>query len=254
MKDILVRQYDNIFDIKRFRDYESKKHELSTLGNDANKIELIQGHQYFGLHKYVGKFKYITLMRNPIDKVISLYKSYRRKSDCPQHETALKYSFKEFIKSRHDLHFDNGMVRIFSNMELDEPGYGLVKLYHLKEACDNLEKYFYVGLTENFNESIVLFSNLLNWRSYPLYTKASFAKKSEDFEIEDGVLNLIKQENKLDIKLYNFGRRLFYIQLSTIPNIDRKVKIFEMLNNTIGKFYIRHRLGRLIERKVSAFN
>lgn len=252
MKDILTRQYDNIFEIKRFRDYESKKDELSMMGDDVKKIELIQGHQYFGLHKYLGgKFKYITLLRNPIDKVISLYKSYRRKADCPQHETALKYSFKEFIEIRHDLHFDNGMVRIFSNMELDEPAYGLVTQRHLREACNNLENHFYVGLTEKFNESIMLFSNLLNWRSYPLYTKASFAKKSEYFEIEDGVLNLIKRENELDIKLYNFGRRLFYIQLGVIPNIERKVKMFEILNNTIGRFYIRQRLSRLIERRMN---
>jgi len=255
LKDVMARQYDNVFDIRRFIHFEDRASDLKNLSQlEQSKIDLIQGHQFFGIHKDTDtKCQYFTLMREPVSKIISLYKSYRRKPDCPQYKNAMKYSFDEFINRKLDLHFDNGSVRVFSNMRNSEVEFGQITDENLNDAILNLRTRIYVGITEMFQESVIMLYNHLNWRSYPLYTKANFAKETDCFFVSQDTLDKIKEINRYDVRLYKYAVRLFKSQCYSIDNFDRKVSIFKFLNSTIGKLYIGRRLKRLKERKYARF-
>ncbi|WP_051428308.1 sulfotransferase family 2 domain-containing protein [Bacillus sp. J33] len=69
--------------------YRTYKNVVKAQGKMTdNNIRCIQGHDYFGIHKQINKpFKYVTLLRDPVERVISNY-YYSRQfiKNCPSFE------------------------------------------------------------------------------------------------------------------------------------------------------------------------
>jgi len=254
MKDLLARQYNNIFDIYQSKDFDGRLIDLYNM-NVANRydIELIQGHQYFGIHKALEQpVTYIAIFRHPVNKVISAYQSYRRTVDSPNHEWAMENTLKQALKKKLKVHFDNGYTRVlvFENSNEEVP-YGKVTEEHFLLAKGRLEKHFLVGTTDKYDEFLVLLYHTLDWK-YPFYTKANFAKpehklKYPFFDVE--TLELIIEQNEYDLRLYHWieGRVATYSPF--VLEFERKVKRFKFLNKTVGKLFIRERLSRLLKRR-----
>ena len=252
IKDMLSRQYDNIFDIKQFKDYDNRRQELSYCSREFQReIELIQGHQYFGIHRGLDQeCKYFGLLRHPVDKIISLYKSYKRKEDCPQYENANNINLPTFIEKRLDLHFNNGSVRTLSDMYPDEVGYGDVENKHLEQAKRNLSKHFYMGIVEMFDESMVYLHHKLKWRKPPYYSRANSAKKKDNIEVDEETKKMIRRINHYDLELYYYAKSEFQERIKGIPNFDKRVKIFKIKNRLGKPFKSGNRIKRKIERMI----
>jgi len=90
-KDILGRYYENIFDIRHSKDFAKRQEELISMPTEEKlRIELIQGHQYYGIHRYLfSPFKYITMLRHPISGAISAYQNYQRQPESSHHDFSM---------------------------------------------------------------------------------------------------------------------------------------------------------------------
>ena len=249
-KDILGRYYKNIFDIRHSKDFAKRQEELISMPTEEKlRIELVQGHQYYGIHRYLfSPFKYITMLRHPISGVISAYQNYRRQLESPYHDSAMTYSLEEFIKRGCKLSFDNGIVRHLSNMWPHEVRWGEVTSEHLKQAKENLN-FFLAGTTEHYDATLVYFHHVLNWNKLPLYSHANYAKKEHKTEVDSQTYKLITENNLYDLDLYEYAVKNFHKKTNRIPNFEDKVRRFKILNRTIGRFYIGERLKRLTIRQ-----
>jgi len=201
-------------------------------------IECIAGHFNYGWHKLIkGECKYITILRNPIDRIISHYFFVLR---SPEHEV-----YKKIINSNEDLkkvfgknikvaggkekmaklmhkkvgivkyvlsgltdQTENGQTRMLSG--LDAP-FGKCNKEMLLAAKKNLsDDFIAVGLTERFGESVQLFRRKLKWkRDYTAAVENKRVDLSISSKFDNESIEYIKSFNRFDIELYNYALMLF---------------------------------------------
>jgi len=162
-------------------------------------LRAVIGHFVFGIHQLVDRpYQYITILRNPINRVISLY-HYLRLED--------KMSLEQFANDCPYREIDNDQTRRIAGIN---PEPGKCSEQDLERAKENLCKHFaFVGITERFDETLALLKLKFNWTknvsSYPRNVNAD--KKQSDINMEPGI-KAVKNRNLYDIQLYNYANQL----------------------------------------------
>ena len=174
------------------------------------KYKIISGHMFFGLHHSVpGPCKYITMLRNPIERVVSLYFYQRR----PQHKFKISnnMSLIEYLEEGVAMNADNGMTRFISGMDLKDMPYGQCTQEMLSDAKTNIKQHFLlVGLTDKFDETLFTLQRLLMWKNQGPHPKKNInPQKPSQHSLTDKELATIKKYNQLDIQLYKFIKSQF---------------------------------------------
>jgi hypothetical protein len=82
-----------------------------------SEIRMLRGHHEFGLHKFPsGLSTHLTLLRDPVDRVISYYYFIRRRPQDRLHDLILSndMGLKDSVESRIPVMVDNGQTRLLS--------------------------------------------------------------------------------------------------------------------------------------------
>lgn len=124
-------------------------------------LELVFGHICFGWHKYYdGASQYITVLRDPVTRLVSLYNYIIRSKGHYLHDSVRGMSITDFLMSGITQTVDNGMVRQLCGQDafLRDPWDDMVIPWrgvtdeHLMMAVENLNKHYVaVGTVENFS-------------------------------------------------------------------------------------------------------
>jgi len=191
---------------------ESVKRLSKFSENYKEKIKLIKGHYKFGLHQLLPqKTTYITLLRDPVDRIIAHYYYVLRQ---PSHYLngivkAKKMSLADYVSSGISKEMDNGQTRLLSGKE-KQCDFGQCKDDLLKLAKDNLKEHFsVVGLTERFDESLILMSLKFGWRKI-YYSRRNVSRKGQNkTTIGSETRRVIEKFSKLDLELYEYGKNIF---------------------------------------------
>lgn len=237
LQSIISRHYKNsqVF----YYDFPESINEFKSFSpKTKQQIKLITGHLYFGFHQYcLPPYTYITMLRNPVNRVISHYYYARR---TPNHYLYQKIksgnlSLKDYLKSN-ILELNNGQVRFLSGQNGFENHveFGKCTREMLDEAKQRLTTYFsFIGITERFNESIISLQEAFGFNNCFYYqknvTKQKLAKSAVDKEILDAIVEI----NKLDIELYDYANKIFQKKLDTIENFDKKLHHFNAKNKLL---------------------
>ncbi|WP_296696973.1 sulfotransferase family 2 domain-containing protein [Thiocapsa sp. UBA6158] len=107
------------------------------------KVRLGYGHFHYGLHEALPQHsKYVTLMREPVDRVLSLYYFYRDVVTGPANDLIVKnrLDIRGFLTGGFFLQSDNEMVRMISG--LHPIPFGTCGPEHLEIALQHLEEDF----------------------------------------------------------------------------------------------------------------
>ncbi len=177
-------------------------------------IRFVSGHVGFGLHEFLSRpCTYITVLRDPVERVISYYYFLVRN----QNEIVKDKTLPEFIKTFGGVH--NSMTCYLSGLTLQAQLQGCdAKLKSqqfdpetLAKAKLNLTNHFkVVGFVDRFDETCILLKQILGWNIPSLYVRKNVAKHSNvSREIPPETLSLIHQFNELDISLYSYAREMF---------------------------------------------
>jgi hypothetical protein len=175
-------------------------------------LQLIQGHFAYGIHEHLAQpYEYITILREPVDRLISHYYFVLRDQTHPLHErvTSQNLGLKEYVLSGLSPELDNGQVRAISGRGRGVPQ-GACSRELLDQAKDNLQHRFsLVGLAERFDETMLLVSRKFRWRHlyYVRENVTTNRPRTEQFSPE--IIEAIKAANSLDMELYAFARELF---------------------------------------------
>lgn len=142
------------------------------------------------------EFCYVTIMRNPIERVWSYYQMARRGSkDNPYTRFSLK-GLDFFLN--HCWEVQNMACRYYSGRVYIEPDINTLYL-----AKRNLSKFKFILDFDNFDASLINFSSTLN---IPIDNIPHERKSSYDL-FGNSDRELIASSNQLDIKLYEFWKR-----------------------------------------------
>ncbi len=223
---------------------EAKQHFAELSVENRKKLRLIRGHIPFGWHEHVpGPFTYISLLRDPVDRVISLYFYGLKAVGTLWHEQATAAgSLRNYIESGVTLLTDNAQVRQLSG---SSPPFGQVTQETLDLAKKNVEQYFcLVGMQSRFDESLTLMHRILRWR-YPLfYLRGMVNKKRPKLsEVTHADRQCIEERNALDRALYEWvAKRLDQQIASRQSQVKRDVQRLHR-NNAMASVLVKRPLA-----------
>lgn len=174
----------------------------------------LSGHVIWGIHEWLPKpFIYITLLRDPVERILSFY-AYARSSPTHRLHNEMiekKMSLEEFLtweKSAHET--ENLQCKLLSSAypyrETNMPTV-------FTNAKNNLQQYFLVGLTEQFEKSLELFSGSFGWKNVQVERENVTPNRVKRKDVSPQIIKKIEELNKFDMELYEIGNRLFAEQL-----------------------------------------
>jgi len=199
-----------------------KKRELA-------KYNFYSGHFIYGVHTKISRpCSYITMLRNPNERLISAYNYITTQSSyinkyLPQ---VKRFTFDEFLFSKdipnwHQL--DNTQTRFISGLD---PKLKL-RSEDLLVAKENLIKNIdFFGITEEFDKSMILLKKDLNLK-FLFYTRERVTKISKIDKL-DHFIDLLENYNRLDNELYQYAKEIFNKRTKKIS--DYEMKKYSRLN------------------------
>jgi hypothetical protein len=189
---------------------------------------LILGHTVFGLHEAVPRpCRYMTMLRRPQSLVLSQYSFVRRTPGHRHHHDARRLSLEEYLASGLAQEMNNSQTRALVGMV--EVPYGTNPPELLEQAKRNVEQWFSaVGLTERFDESLILFKQAFGWNKLH-YVRANVASRRE--QPSDEAMRMIEEMNQLDIELYRWAEQRFQAIIDASPTFADDYARFRRTNS-----------------------
>ena len=168
------------------------------------RLRVVRGHLYFGIHEFLPQGgTYFTMLREPVARFFSSYYFIQRRPLHPMHRkvTTERIGVEDFIRltpRRQNLQCSL-IAGIKSGGTCDDRV--------LDKAKENLERSFsVVGISERFEESLMLMAKTFEWE-IPFYENRKVSKTRP--QIDSGAVEMIREHNRLDLELYEFGKQLF---------------------------------------------
>ena len=245
LNSIIQRHYDldSIFKINGNCPKASIDKFKNLTEAERKRIKLVNGHMSFGLHDFLPNAStYITMLRHPVERIISHYYYVLRTPNHYLHDkvTSQNMNLKDYISSGISQELENDQTRLLSgigqkNFNLDRSSNDM-----LEAAKRNLtEKFVVVGLTEKFDETLILLQEKLGFK-HILYIEKNVTKDRPKIQnISEETAKLIKQKNQLDIELYKYAESIFngYDNLKS-SRFKLKLNILKALNIFYNKYFL----------------
>ncbi|MBF2000023.1 MAG: sulfotransferase family 2 domain-containing protein [Synechococcales cyanobacterium M58_A2018_015] len=176
------------------------------------------GHCCYGVHRLLPTpYTYITLLREPVSRVISLYYYSRSNSTAFYHHHAVNKSLEDFALHTPLMELDNGQVRFIAgdphDCFINRTPIGRCDRSLLELAKRNIERDFsWVGLTEYYDQSLLLLAKQMNW-NHCLYLRRNTKQKNSDETISISLREKIAEQNWLDVELYHYAQKRLFAAL-----------------------------------------
>ncbi|WP_319779781.1 sulfotransferase family 2 domain-containing protein [Maridesulfovibrio sp.] len=197
---------------------------------DMEHIQLVQGHIF--VHNFddffsgfLGKYAF-TFLRDPVSRVVSEYNFLRT---WPGHHlyhylNTEKITLTEYVSSqRPELIYRGKDLMTRSLCGAEGTGGSM-----LERAKKNLQKMHLFGITERFDESLLMLKRMMNLENV-LYEKRNVRRKKS--EITDDEVAVVKEYNQSDIELYDFACRLFEQRVSDLgTDFKQELNFFKKMN------------------------
>jgi hypothetical protein len=227
--------------------------QLSTA--ERAQIRLLRGHLPFGVHTFVpGPSTYFTVLRDPVERVLSYYYFTRRFSPqaLRQHVNTPAMTLPRFVESQAFITTRNLQTRLLAGMgrrrattKDDEEILALAKK-NLQEA------FTVVGLTERFDETLLLLKNAFHWR-HIFYVKLNVTRRRPtQHATPPEIRQVIRADNHLDLELHRYALDLFEEQIQRQgPDFAEQLRMFQLRNRLLQPFlHIRWRATTNSVRKL----
>ncbi len=198
-----VHRYQGPQDFKKYSDRQKRG------------FKVVSGHFYYGLHKDIPQpTTYFTMLRDPIERVISNYFYVLR---TPEHHLHAKVkaenmTLRQYVESKINPQLDNGQMRLLCG-EANIP-FGGCTAEMLAKAKQHLRNSFAViGLVERFDDTLNLLARRFAWQKTD-YAKANVtANRPQQSQIDAETLAAVENCNVYDRELYHFAEAALTEQL-----------------------------------------
>jgi hypothetical protein len=178
------------------------------------RYRLYRGHlSYIDIPRIVKKnLVLVTVLRDPVARVISHYEYIRRTPGDPHYEAVKDMTLEEFAQKL-------SVGRIGKNVQVYYIGklakYTLHKLPHdeiMAIAHQSLDRFAFVGILERFQDSLFLLSYIFGWKPILNSRKENVAGSPTDKlygQIPDSTLEMLRESTRMDQVLYDYALGIF---------------------------------------------
>jgi hypothetical protein len=174
------------------------------------RFRLVMGHFQYGIHEFLPQeYTYVTIVRDPVERVISHYNYLRQTQPEITSDGAVTLSLPEMLERHRTANFDNLMVRCFSGLDKNDvpPGHVDQRVYDL--AADHLRtKFKFVGYQNRANEAYAALQKQFNWNARASLEVVNKGDRSSA-NVDEATRGIIERFNTWDCRLYSKVRELF---------------------------------------------
>ena len=212
-------------------------------------IHLLQGHFPFGFHDLLPlPNRYFTILRNPIERTISYYFHAMRDSQHYLYELIHqdKMSLKTLIESGEALMMNDGQTRLLSAVWGDVPVGGITDEI-LDTAVSNLRTMAVVGLTEQFDATLLLLQRAFGWRNIYYTSKNVGIYHQKKAALDKETLAIVAKYNQQDMRLYHMAQKQFGMQIQGYGSLFRINLLAFQLKQKLHHFSFRFYLQKLFQ-------
>ena len=250
---IIERQYSPfaIFTIDPYRVRATSERLKRIPERRRRRLRVVRGHLFYGIHEFLPQgATYITMLRDPVARVLSAYYFVLRRPLHPLHRKLKRERLSVEDCLRLFPYRQNTQCRFIAGVE--DSATGDERLLDI--AKENLTKSFsVVGISERFEESLMLMAKTFDWE-IPFYENCKVSKTRP--QIDPGAVEMIRDHNRLDLELYEFGKGLFEENLqkkeaavreglAVFRALSKPTSIESFYNSTLGA-------GRFLVNKIAS--
>jgi hypothetical protein len=221
---------------------------------ERRRIRLLQGHVAFGLHRLLPQgAAYVTMLRDPVARAASHYRYVLSNPGHELHElvTSRGMSLADYVQAGLRKGLNDGQVRLLSGDGSSE--FGQVSRELLERAKRNIEERFpVVGLSERFDESLLLMKRRFGWRRV-FYVSRNVARgTASQPALDPEAVATIERHNRLDRELYRFAEERLDEQLRHASALAAELAWLRFLNRAYAARRRRQPGRRRVEPTVLA--
>lgn len=206
----------------------------------ASKVDVVGGHFGFAAHpKLTDPSEYFTVLRDPIERVISEYYFMKYKGMYYQHLIESEnLSLEEYIHHPETFYLNNLQTRLISGVSYESGEEVTRAMYDL--ALKNLKKFKVFGLTEDMGSTLALFYLVLEWKRIPYYLKSNVNDQRPKREsISQQEIDSIRERDKYDLMLYHEAKGIFDSMILERAEQIGEIQDRIMKPHTIYKLYLK---------------
>lgn len=238
---------ESVYHIDDSRYEESSEEFRHLTAQEKLGLTLVDGHMYYGLYSSMPhEVSHITMLRDPLKRLISLYNYGLTTPTVGWHARMLeeKPTLVDFVKGHYTNTADNGIARFLSGHSLDSAAYGHCGHETANQAINNLKTHFCaIGFLEEFDQSILLFKHVLGWEKQPLYKRRNVTQRHSRnrlklvqlSDLTDTDFEQLEDYIKWDRLACQAAKTIFLESLQQIPNFDDELKMFRTENQRFQK-------------------
>ena len=249
--DILKRQYWPKAFFEFSGNLQGDRKRFAALSEeDKKRIVLFIGHA--PLHTGIAMADQaivISFLREPVSRVMSfcqhVYEGkspYLREIFSPQ-----TFNLDVFLKSGNSELSNLQTKMLLSDYDIHEliDKRFVSKKTIIDKALDNLfNRILSYGLTEYFDESLIMIAHDLGWkRPFYFYYRRNIKNISKKLMFKKRHINIIKELNALDIALYESAKRRFLERIEKDASYGKKLKLYQCFNSFIAPMLKMLRVG-----------
>ncbi len=175
-------------------------------------LRLVVGHMPFGAFEgLLERPRYMTFLRDPVERAVSDYYYCRQRSDNPAHEPSMKFDILEFCRLGYG-QMQNCHTRYLSNNVFGE-------VYEsddamLAAAKASIDRCCFFGLTERFEDSLRILNRKIGYDAAVEAVPVWNPSKRPD-RVSEEVREALAGYNALDMELYAYAAERFEAQATS---------------------------------------
>ena len=206
LRETIRREYREVLEIPRLGEYEGIIDRLTR--ERLRTFDACMGHMPYGIHELLGGGRYVTVLREPVDRLRSLYQYIRNRPGDVDHQLAHEADFGTFVRSDDP---SDAVVRVLYNQQtlflagLRDGDLELAKANTpelLERAIANLEDFLVVATQERFDEALVLMSARFGWS---LPEGQALNVSPQRLDVDEDTAQVIRERNQLDVQLHAYA-------------------------------------------------
>lgn len=240
---LLEREYAGSPIFRLYGDVDSRIRLLEAMSiEDLHALRLVGGHMGFGIHRFLpGASAYVTLLRDPVDRVVSHYHYVKSRPHDAGSARAMEgvSSLDDYVRSSVFARIiNNGQTRLLgSDVQSADEAADEAALERAKQVIDRSD--VVVGLQDRFEESLLLMLQAFGW-GYPAYRNENVGVgRPRVEELSGSTVELILERNSLDVELYQHAQHRFERDLAAVVDLDDELELLRLASRWWGSGDVR---------------
>ncbi len=203
------------------------------------RIRYLQGHFIYGAHAVLPQqCRYITMLREPVDRVVSHYYYIRRSVNHPLNKIVNdnNMSLDEYVTSGVCEEVSNDQARLVGGVSRDAMVDQEEMLRLAKQHID--EAFIVAGLMERFDETLLLLRKRLGLKNLFYGVRNQTLGRPVKEQLSSRTVASISERNYADIELYRYASKKFEQQIEQAgPAFGRDVQRFQRINHPYSSLF-----------------